>query len=274
MNQSGGLPLRAFVWAALVMLLIPIASPAVWAQGLGEAVEVRPSAQIISGGATRTLTVGGGVASGDEIKTNGSGKVQMVFPDQTKIVVGPNAYLKIEETLFRNSGTARKFSTNALAGSFRFISGETDERVYKLSTPLATMGIRGTAFDYTVTPDRKTDLLVFNGVVRFCAEDRRCATVPGGCQAVSILRDGTFVQPTTVEEKRELLLRSFPLLADQSDLRPPFRTSTTGCSVVKLIRLPGDRGEPNPTNRGGTNGPGNPADGPSDPPGNGGNPAE
>jgi len=267
------------ILSALLLVLLSSVSPPVWAQGLGEAVEVRQSARIVSGGATRTLTKGSGVASGDSIKTNGSGQVQMVFPDETKIVVGANSDLKIDETLFRKDGTARKFAVTALGGSFRFLSGSSEERVFKLATPLATLGIRGTAFDYTVSADRGTDLLVFEGVVRFCSQDRRCATVPGGCQAVTILLDGSFIQPTTTEEKRELLRRSFPLLGDQSGLRPPFRTSTVGCQAVKLIRLPGnpddeDRNPGSRRNGGAGNDRGNPADGPSDPPGTDGNPAD
>ncbi len=254
----------------LVFLLLSMPLSMAMAQGVGEAVEVQQPAQIVSGGATRTLTQGSHIVSGDEIRTGASGKVQILFPDETKIVVGANSSLRIDETLFRKNGTARKFATTALGGSFRFISGNSPKQVYKLATPLATMGIRGTAFDYTVTRGASTDLLVFEGLVRFCARDRRCALVPGGCQAVTILRDGTFTQPLDEEEKRALLLQRFPLLADQANLRPPFRAGTGGCQSVKLISLPGAVGDHAP----GLRPPQNPADGPSDSPGNDGNPAD
>lgn len=268
----------AWALSVLALILLALAPPPLRAQTVGEAVEVRQSAQIVSGASTRTLSQGSGVATGDNIQTGASGLVQMLFPDETKIVVGANSSLKIEEVLFRKSGTARKFASTALGGSFRFLSGNTNERVYKLATPLATLGIRGTAFDYSVSADRKTDLLVFEGLVRFCAKGGLCATVPGGCQAVSILQDGTFTQPTTVEAKRELLRRSFPLVADQSLLLPPFQTDTSGCQNVKLIRLP-SRNDPDRLPRSGRSNDGrgereNPADGPSDGPDNDGNPAD
>ncbi len=94
---------------------------------------------------------GSQIVSGDEIRTGSGGLVQILFPDETKIVVGPGSTLRIDDTLFRNNGTARRFSTTAIGGSFRFISGKSNKDVYKLATPLATMGIRGTAFDFTVT---------------------------------------------------------------------------------------------------------------------------
>lgn len=265
--------------AALVLLsFAPAALPAL-AQSQGEAVEVRQSAEVEAKGATRKLEAGGAVASGDTVRTNASGQVQMMFPDETKIVVGPGSELKIEEILFRKNGKARKFAANALGGSFRFLSGKSDEKVFKLATPLATLGIRGTAFDYTVSPDRGTDLLVFEGLVRFCTRDNRCVNVPGGCQAATILLDGTFTQPQTAQEKRALLLRSFPLLTDQSTLRPAFRAGTDGCQSVRVIRLPSERREQDRIRRslnesGSGNDRGNPADGPPDPPGNDGNPAD
>lgn len=243
------------------------------AQNAGQVIEVRPSAQVVSGGTVRTLTEGSQIVSGDEIRTGSGGLVQILFPDETKIVVGPGSTLRIDDTLFRNNGTARRFSTTAIGGSFRFISGKSNKDVYKLATPLATMGIRGTAFDFTVTRNRSTDLLVFDGLVRFCARDRRCALAPGGCQAVTVLQDGSFSQPETAAEKRELLRRSFPLLADQDALLPPFRASTAGCTTVKLIALPPLRDDSDRT-RNGSGERDNPADGPSDSGGGGGNPAD
>lgn len=260
------------------LILLGFVLPA-FAQTSGEAVEVKPSAEVAAEGAARKLVAGGAVASGDTVRTNASGQVQLLFQDETKIVVGASSELKIVETLFRKNGKARKFAANALGGSFRFISGKSDEKVFKLATPLATLGIRGTAFDYTVSPERGTDLLVFEGLVRFCTRDNRCVNVPGGCQAATILLDGTFTQPQTTEEKRALLLRSFPLLADQSTLRPDFRTSTDGCRAVRLIRLPSEKREQDRIRRtlndnGSGNDRDNPADGPSDSPGNDGNPAD
>lgn len=260
---------RALILMLLSWLVIP-GGPS-WAQGTGEVIDVRRPAQIVSGGAVRSLERGSRVATGDEIRTGASGKVQILFPDETKIVVGSNSVLRIDETLFRNNGTARKFATIALGGSFRFISGKSQPRVYKLATPLATMAIRGTAFDYTVTANRATDLLVFNGAVRFCSQSGSCTMVPDRCQAVAVLSDGRFVQPLTTDEKRALLIRRFPLLADQTQLQLPFRADTAGCRTIRLITLPGVvEGE-----SGGRSGGGNPADGPSDSPGSGdGNPAD
>lgn len=255
--------------ACVVALGLPAAG---LAQTAGEVVEVTPQAEAVTGGTARALVRGGAVASGDLIRTGAGGRVQLLFQDETKIVVGPSSTLRLDETLFRGNGSARKFTTAALGGTFRFISGDSPKRVYKLATPVATMGIRGTVFDFTVTPGERTDLLVFDGEVRFCAQGARCIVVPGGCQAVAANSDGTYSQPLTEDEKRALLLRRFPLLAGQGNLLPPFRAGTAGCQSVKLIALPtaldDDREDESERD-------GNPADGPSDSPDGGNdNPAE
>lgn len=262
---------RAF--CAIVSLLALLVPSTLVAQTAGEVVEVTAPAEAVTNGAARPLVRGGAIASGDLIRTGTGGRVQLLFEDETKIVVGPASSLRLDETLFRGNGSAQKFSTAALGGTFRFISGGSPKRVYKLATPVATMGIRGTVFDYTVTGDRTTDLLVFDGEVRFCANGARCVVVPGGCQAIAANSDGTYTQPLTADEKRALLLRRFPLLASQNNLLPPFRAGTAGCQTVKLIALPAaagaDREDASESERDG-----NPADGPSDPPDRGGNPAE
>ena len=262
----------------LLMILVLITffqvPSTVLGQVSGQVVDVRSPAQLVSRGVAKNIARNSKVSSGDLIRTGASGQVQLLFLDETKIVVGPNSTLRIDETLFRPNGKARKFATSALGGTFRFMSGNSPMRVYQIATPTATMGIRGTEFDFTVTTVRATDLLVFIGSVQLCNANRRCVAVPSGCQLVAVQGDGSFSQPQTVAQKRQMLEARFPLLRAQSNLQPQFRTSTEGCDRVTLFNLPGapiGGGEDRGNQRGG----GSPAEGPSDPGGGGGgNPAE
>lgn len=254
----------------LILLALFVLPTLVMAQVAGQVVGVRAPAEAITASGSVALQEGSTVSSGDTVKTGAAGQVQLLFADETKIVVGPNSSLRIDATLFKQNGTARKFATSALGGSFRFISGKSPKKVYKITTPVATMGIRGTAFDFTVASRTGTDLLVFEGLVRFCADGKRCAVVPGGCQAVSIGRDREFSQPGSAAEKQALLER-FPLLAAQDVLKPPFRADATGCNAFAAIALP-SRFEKGDSVRDRENG--NPADGPGGNTGGGGNPAE
>lgn len=83
------------------------------------------------------------VYSGDRITTDSVGNTQIKFRDETKLVVGPNSTLVIDAFVFNADDSARKVSINALKGAFRFISGKSPKDVYKITTPTATIGIRG-----------------------------------------------------------------------------------------------------------------------------------
>jgi hypothetical protein len=217
----------------------------------GETVAVVQRAVIVSDGDQVTLNVGQAVALGDTIATGEAGEAQIIFPDQTRIVVGPNSQLSITRLLFRDNGTARRLSVNAVRGTFRFLSGESPSNAYSIRTPTATMGVRGTSFDFAVAGRDETDLVVYQGQVQFCARGR-CAGVPGGCQAVRIDRGGNFSQPETALERREKLDARFPYVEDQERLTPRFRTSTANCrgdgntplaqQLVRQIPLPAATG--------------------------------
>jgi hypothetical protein len=249
----------AAVAAALVLAAVQALA------ATGETVAVVQRAVINSNGETVTLNVGQAVALGDTIATGDVGEAQIIFPDQTRIVVGPNSQLSITRLLFRDNGTAQRLSVNAVRGTFRFLSGESPSRAYSIRTPTATMAVRGTEFDFAVEDTRDTDLLVHSGQVQFCARGR-CARVPGGCQAVRISRSGSFSQPETALDRRETIDARFPYVDDQERLRPPFRTSTVNCREdrsrplaqqrIAQIRLPDtgnaireDRNVPSPAPR-------------------------
>ena len=113
----------------------------------------------------------------DRLQT-GRGNVQIVFIDNTKLVVGPNSVLVIDRFLMRGGNRPQKFSVDALRGSFRFITGNGAKSAYDIQTANATIGIRGTAFDFST--GRETLLAVFEGGVRLCAGGR-CESIPEGC---------------------------------------------------------------------------------------------
>jgi hypothetical protein len=212
-------------WLAAAALALG-AMPA-WAVN-GEAVAVVQQAVLAKDGSQVTLTEGAPVVLGDTIATGETGEAQIIFPDETRIVVGPNSQLTITRLLFRDNGTARRLSVNAVRGTFRFLSGDSPSNAYAIRTPTATMGVRGTEFDFAVIGREDTDLVVYNGEVRMCGRGR-CADVPGGCQAVRLNRNGNFSQPETAEERAATLAERFPYAEDQERLRPVFRTSTVNC---------------------------------------------
>ena len=73
--------------------------------------------------------------------------------------------------LVRADGTAGKFAVNALAGTFRFLTGNSEKSAYQIITPTGTLGVRGTKFDFTVDPRTgQTKVVLFEGQVKAVIE--------------------------------------------------------------------------------------------------------
>jgi hypothetical protein len=113
------------------------------ADGVGEAIAVIDSATVSGQIGDRTLAIGSAVYVGDLVETDGIGEAQLLFADGTRMVVGSNSSLIIEEFLFRSSAAENKFAVKALGGAFRFISGENGDTNYQITTPTGTIGVRG-----------------------------------------------------------------------------------------------------------------------------------
>src|SRR5690606_9154446 len=133
------------------LALAVLAAPA-FASNEGIAVGVNPQALARTDTIERVLIVGDNISVGETLTTGAEGQVQIIFADDTHMVVGPNSSLLIQTYLMRNDGTAQNLTVNALAGSFRFISGHSPKPAYRINTPTAAIAVRGTAFDIIVTP--------------------------------------------------------------------------------------------------------------------------
>jgi FecR protein len=210
-----------FFCAATVGLLAFVA-PGLAASPIGKVVAVVGSPKSAGPGGTRGLAAGSPVYENDRLQT-GLGNIQIIFVDDTKLVVGPNSTLVIDRFLMRGGKSAQKFSVDALRGTFRFISGDMAKSAYDIQTGNAVIGIRGTAFDFS--SGRETVVAVVDGRVRLCAAGR-CESIPQGC-GVGRASSGNVEQLGGRAKGRAL--RSLPYIANQSTLARPFRLNTESC---------------------------------------------
>lgn len=247
------------VLSAILFCLVPVLAVA----EIGRVVEVsQPAAIRADGGEMVRLEVDDQVSMGDSVATGKTGRIQLLFPDDTRIVVGPNSQIKLTNLKFRSDNKARRFRVNAVSGTFRMLTGNSPKRAFRVKTPTASMAVRGTQFDFDVEREtRTTTLVVHDGEVRLCATNTRCANVPKGCQLVQLNQLRGFSQPRTEAERREILSRAFPFAQDDSALEPLFRALIESCkddkkdkksaeeekalpTVLKQIDLPPDPGTP------------------------------
>ncbi len=220
----------------LVMICLALgifgADSAIAAPNVGSALAVTPGAELVTDGRSVQMVAGMKVSSGDTVITDGSGQVQLLFGDETKIVVGPRSQLKIDDVLLNPSGTAKRFVINALGGSFRFISGKSAKPVYNINTPTATMGIRGTIFDLFVNKGRGTSVVLFEGEVLLCLKNGACENVAGGCVLSQAQPENLEVGSFSQKFKNRVLRNNFPYVVSQRGLLDPFHAPTDICGDI------------------------------------------
>ncbi|SKA27491.1 FecR family protein [Oceanospirillum multiglobuliferum] len=94
----------------------------------------------------RLLKKGSVIYQGDRIKTSDASSVQIKMVDQGYFAVRPNSEVEISEYIF-NKGLADRVNAKLISGGLRSITGQigqANKKSFRLSTPVATMGIRGT----------------------------------------------------------------------------------------------------------------------------------
>jgi hypothetical protein len=227
-------------FAALALAVFVHAAAAAAPQQAGSAVAVLQAANVEGAGSSRVLQVKGDVFMGDRVETGKSGQAQLLFLDDTRMVVGPSSQLVIDSFVYKGS-TASRFGITAVKGAFRFITGSSEKQAYVIKTPTATIGVRGTRFDFTVDGDGATNFALYEGGVTLCDRspgDRRCANITGACSIVILPPQKDFRWVKDINERTALFRRIFPYAFRQAGLRPDFRVNSGRCNVSYGIEGP------------------------------------
>jgi hypothetical protein len=175
----------------------------------------------------RTLSVGADIFEKDKI-TVSSGNAQILFNDGTKLVVGPGSSLVISKYLMQGDGnSAQDFSINALRGTFRFITGKSPKNAYDIQTANATIGIRGTGFDFWV--QNATGLAVLKGKVRLCNKlgSKACVDLNPNCEIGTTENGGA--KKLTDGNLASRLRGRLPYLLNQTSLNAQFQLNLSAC---------------------------------------------
>ena len=93
---------------------------------------------------------------GDRLVTGDDGMVMLVFIDQGRVALRPGSELRIRSYRYDQAGQDTDLQLELLRGTVRQISGQAAHRQperYRLNTPIAAIGVRGTDFLARVDPD-------------------------------------------------------------------------------------------------------------------------
>ena len=212
--------------------------PALAAETVGKAILINTA---VTGNAG-SLAVSSPVHRNESIRTSATGLGEFVFRDGTKLAVGAGSSVVVDKFVFNDDNTAKTLSIKAAKGSFRWISGSSKSSAYTIKTPVGTMGIRGTAFDFYVGPDGTTAVVLLSGRANFCGRNG-CQELRRRCDAVIATRSGvskaTRADRNILSEVRNR--RALPFQTGDQRLSRRLRVGGGGCLAVASLQVPSQK---------------------------------
>jgi hypothetical protein len=138
-------------------------------QVIGHVTKLAGTAAAIRNGVSIILNNGDNVEKGDVVISGSNSTLGITFIDGTVFGLSSNARMVLNEMVYDPNGSNNSSLLSLVAGTITFVAGETAKHGdMKVDTPVATMGIRGTAvlveIDFSVpgqgAPDAKFQVLV------------------------------------------------------------------------------------------------------------------
>jgi hypothetical protein len=111
--------------------------------------------------------MGGPIFLNDVVATGAAARLEVTFDDGTSLTLGESAEMRIDSFVYAPSMGAARMRA-AVTGAFRFISGgigQTAAADVAVTTPVATIGIRGTDFFGGPIDSQALGVLLLEGAV-------------------------------------------------------------------------------------------------------------
>jgi hypothetical protein len=181
-----------------LLLAIGYAAGAARAQArVGEAVVIQNQVLRVAGSATSQISVGDAMLRDEVVRTGVDSAARFVMADSTNLSLGPGASITLDRTVFNDERRYRDVAVRLTTGAFRFVTGHSEKAAYKISTPLATIGVRGTILDILSARGR-TVVVLQEGASRVCAIGGRCIelTRPGDTAVITLTNGKVSIQKT------------------------------------------------------------------------------
>ncbi len=137
--------MKKLLFSVLIWLAV---SNAAMAEVAGTVIGVKPDSFAVRARQELQLNLRDNVEKSDSLRTGGSGRLEVLFMDESSIKLGPNTLIDITEFLPESSAPALR--THVSEGIARFITGTITEQNpdgFVVTTPEATIGVRGTVFN-------------------------------------------------------------------------------------------------------------------------------
>src|SRR3984957_17770885 len=154
-------------------VLAALASAPAFAQArVGEAAVVKNQVVRVAGSASSQINVGDSLLRDETVRTGLDSAARLVMADNTNLSLGPSATITLDRTVFNDEHSYRDIAIKLSSGAFRFVTGDSEKAAYKITTGVATIGVRGTILDILnqiLNQRGKTTVVLQGGASLGCA---------------------------------------------------------------------------------------------------------
>jgi ferric-dicitrate binding protein FerR (iron transport regulator) len=169
-----------------------VSAPASAQTRVGEAAVIKNQVHRVAGSAASQINVGDSAA-------------RLVMADSTNLSLGPNATITLDRTVFNDEHSYREIAIRLATGAFRFVTGHSAKTAYKITTSLATIGVRGTILDIRSQsvlgngqgtqptqglPSKQVIVVLQEGAARVCTLGGQCVELTERGQTAIITSTG------------------------------------------------------------------------------------
>lgn len=132
--------------SAVVAMTALVAPPLVAQERAGKAVQVQQDAFQAISSRGDPVSTGSEIIKNARVYTKQYGTMDIRLEDGTNLLVAPNASIVIDDYVFTGRDSGNSFGISLTRGALKMVSGRMPKDAYGVTTPVATIGIRGTEF--------------------------------------------------------------------------------------------------------------------------------
>jgi FecR protein len=135
------------------------------------------------------INIGDVVVRDEIVRTSADSDARIGLLDDTKLTLGPGSTLKIDRAVYSGETSYKQITIRLTSGAFRFITGHSDKKSYRIETPFASIGVRGTILDIQILPNQ-TLVSLQDGQASVCAGTQCTQLLQRGHTATVLREDG------------------------------------------------------------------------------------
>jgi hypothetical protein len=172
---------QVVVYPSALLFAVALAGTSARAETrVGEAAVVKNEVVRIAGSSNNPINVGDELLRDEVVHTGLDSATRLVMADSTNLSLGPNSTITLDRTVFDDEHKYRDIAIRLATGAYRFVTGHSEKAAYKITTSVATIGVRGTVLDI-LAQRGQTTVVLQEGASSVCTLSFQCIelTQPG-----------------------------------------------------------------------------------------------